>query len=417
MSTFPSLKLTDFTAAGRAEAARLVFYIGGVPFEDKRLTPAQFMATKDSFPLGQVPTLEVNGDVMTQSYAIMRYAGRLGGLYPTTRPELAIKIDEVLSVMGEIEVRLVPSLHESDVAKKKAMREELTTATLPRYAGLLEARLAKMKQTPFFQSDRVYVHEVAIYVWVKSLRSGFLDFIPTTVLNDYKLLNAMHDKVASHPQVQEWYRLEHNAPKLKLTYFPNLGRGEPIRLAFFIGDIAFEDERIPHEEMVTRRSTLPFGQFPVLEVNGEMISQALAILRYAGTMSGLYPMTDPLAAYRIDELLSIMDDMFNKPLWGASHREKNMEKKDVLRAELAKVVPKTIGFLEKRIAKNEGPYAAGQALSVADLAIYAVLVDFTTNLPKLMSTMEDSYPSVYRVYDQVRKHPKVVEWNAAHGQQ
>ena len=416
MSTFPSIKLTYFSAAGRAEAARLIFYIGGIPFEDKRITREQFMAMKDTFPLGQVPTLEINGDVMTQSYAMMRYAGRLSGLYPSTRPVLALKIDEVLSVMGEIEARMVPSFYESDVAKKKAMREELPTVTLPRYAGLLEACLQKMKQTPFFQSDRIYVHEVAIYIWVKSLRSGVIDFIPTTVLSSYQLLNEMHDKVANHPKVQEWYRLEHNAPKLKLTYFPAQGRGEPIRLAFYIGDVEFEDERVPLEEMLARKPSLPFNQFPVLEVNGEVMSQALAILRYAGTMSGLYPVTDPIAAYRIDELLSIMDDMFNNPLWGASHREKNMEKKEELRAELSTVVPKTLGFLEKRTAKNKGPYAAGPNLSVVDLAIYSALMDFTMNLPKLMSTVQDSYPNVYRVYDQVLKHPKVVERNAAHNQ-
>jgi glutathione S-transferase len=302
------------------------------------------------------------------------------------------------------------------VAKKKAMREELATATIPRYAGLLEARLEKMKQTPFFQSDRIYVHEVAIYVWVKTLRSGTLDHIPTTVLSSYKVLNELHDKVANHPKVQEWNRLEHTAPKLKFTYFPSQGRGEPIRLAFHIGDIEFEDERVSNEGMLARKPSLPFNQFPVLEVNGEEISQALAILRYAGTMSGLYPMTDPIAAYRVDELLSILDEMFYNPLWGESHREKDMEKKEPLRAKLSTVVPKTLGFLEKRIGNNKGPYAAGSNLTIVDLAIYSVVVDFSINLPKIMSTMKDSYPNVYRVYDQVLKHPKVVEWNAAHNQ-
>ncbi|KAG7398714.1 hypothetical protein PHYBOEH_010664 [Phytophthora boehmeriae] len=155
--------------------------------------------------------------------------------------------------------------------------------------------------------------EVAIYAWVKSLRAGYIDFIPTTVLDGYKLLNATYEKVADHPKVKEWYSLQHNTPKLKFTYMPHPGRGEPIRLAFFIGGIEFEDERITREELANRKPSLPFNQLPVLEVDGEVIAQSLAILRYAGTLSGLYPVTDALTAYLIDELFAILDDMFNFP--------------------------------------------------------------------------------------------------------
>ncbi|KAG6609711.1 putative glutathione S-transferase [Phytophthora cinnamomi] len=246
MSAFPSIKLTYFAAAGRAEVPRLLFYIGGVPFQDIRINHDQFKAMKDSLPLGQVPILEVDGEVFTQSHAIARYAGRLGGLYPTSAPFLALKIDEVLHAIGEVEEKMGPSFHEADADKKKAMREELAAVTLPRYAALIEARLEKMQQIPAFTSDDVFVHEVVLYGWVKSMRAGYIDYIPTDVLNGYKLLNAAHDKVANHPKVKEWYTLQHNAPKLKLVYMPHPGRGEPIRLAFYIGGVEFEDELPRH---------------------------------------------------------------------------------------------------------------------------------------------------------------------------
>ncbi|KAL3673703.1 hypothetical protein V7S43_001400 [Phytophthora oleae] len=417
MSAFPSIKLTYFAAAGRAEAPRLAFYIGGVPFEDKRINHEQFVAMKNSLPLGQVPTLEIDGEVFTQSHAIMRFAGRVGGLYPVSTPYLALKIDEVLNAMGEIEEKMGPALRESNLDKKKAMREELATVTIPRYAALFEARLEKMKQIPAFQTHDVFIHDVAIYSFVKSLRAGYIDHIPTTVLDGYKLLNEAHDKVANHPKVKEWYTLQHNAPKLKLVYMPKPGRGEPIRLAFYIGGVEFEDERITREELANLKPSLPFNQLPVLEVDGEVISQSLAILRYAGTLSGLYPVTDPVAAYRIDELFAILDDMFNFPLWGASHREKDTEKQLAMRAELSSgMVPKSLNFLEIRIDKNKGPYAAGPNLTVADLAIYGVLLGFKNGVPGFAKTIADSYENLQRVFKLVAEHPKVVEWNAAHNQ-
>ncbi|KAG7378751.1 hypothetical protein PHYPSEUDO_009525 [Phytophthora pseudosyringae] len=417
MSAFPSIKITYFAAAGRAEAARLAFYIGGVPFEDKRIDHAQFAAMKEALPLGQLPILEVDGEVFTQSHAITRFAGRVGGLYPVSAPYLALKIDELLHAMGEIEEKMGPSFRESDADKKRALREELASVTIPRYAALFEARLEKMAQIPAFQSDAVFIHDVAIYAFVKSLRAGYIDFIPATVLDGYKLLNEAHDKIANHPKVKEWYTLQHNAPKLKLTYMPHPGRAEPIRLALFIGGVEFEDERISREELANRKPSLPFNQLPVLEVDGEVISQSLAILRYAGTLSGLYPVTDPVAAYRIDELFAILDDMFNFPLWGASHREKDAEKQLAMRAELSSgMVAKTLGFLEKRIIKNKGPYAAGPKLTVADLAIYGVLLGFKNGVPGFAKTIADSYENLQRVFKLVTEHPKVAEWDAAHNQ-
>jgi glutathione S-transferase len=206
-------------------------------------------------------------------------------------------------------------------------------------------------------------------------------------------------------------------PSIKLTYFATAGRAEAPRLAFYLGGVPFEDKRINHAQFQAMKDSLPLGQVPTLEVDGEVFTQSHAILRYAGTLSGLYPVTDAVAAYRIDELFAILDDMFNYPLWGASHREKDTEKQLAMRAELASgMVPKTLGFLENRIVKNKGPYAAGSKLTVADLAIYGALLGFKNGVPGFEKTIADSYTILQRVFKQVAEHPKVVEWNAAHNQ-
>ena len=49
-----------------------------------------------------------------------------------------------------------------------------------------------------------------------------------------------------------------------------VGRGEPIRLAFYVGGIDFDDVRITGPEFAEAKEAgaYPFGQLPVLEVDG-----------------------------------------------------------------------------------------------------------------------------------------------------
>eukprot|EP00644_Phytophthora_capsici_P005711 jgi/Phyca11/98049/e_gw1.2.177.1 len=225
----------------------------------------------------------------------------------------------------------------------------------------------------------------------------------------------MYDKVTGNQKIKEWNSLPHGTPKLKLTYFPFAGRAEPIRLAFFIGGIEFEDERISFEEHEKVKSNLPYSQLPVLEVDGEPVAQSLAILRYAGTLTGLYPTTDALAAVQVDEIFNLIDEMFNSPEWRAASRESDPDKQQKMREGLAKgIIPKTLESLEKRIAAFDGKFATGSSLTVADLAVYAVVLLMKAGVPGFPTNIADPYKNLLRVFDQVKEHPKVVEWNAAH---
>ena len=97
---------------------------------------------------------------------------------------------------------------------------------------------------------------------------------------------------------------------IKLTYLAIKGFAEPIRLSFFLSKIPFEDERISYEEISKRRDNLPYGQVPVLEVDGKVYAQSNAILRWAGRQGNLYPVEVQLEC---DAVLSCIDDI-NKNL-------------------------------------------------------------------------------------------------------
>ena len=101
-------------------------------------------------------------------------------------------------------------------------------------------------------------------------------------------------------------------PKLKLTYFDLIGRGEFIRLVLAYGQLEFEDERLTFEAFGELKSTVPTKQLPVLKINDDVIlPQSIAIARYVAKLANLYPQ-DPLQAARADMCVDTLLDILNK---------------------------------------------------------------------------------------------------------
>ncbi len=161
-----------------------------------------------------------------------------------------------------------------------------------------------------------------------------------------------------------------STPSLTLVYFPFGGRAAPIRDAFRIGGIPFEDKHVDFETFGAMKASgeLPFGAVPILKVGGKTISQSSAILRYAGVLSGLYP-SDPARALRVDEAMDGVDDMM-APM-GASIREENPERKAALRKDMAETsIPAAFARFEKLIRDNgNNGFLAGDGLTIADLKL------------------------------------------------
>ena len=80
-------------------------------------------------------------------------------------------------------------------------------------------------------------------------------------------------------------------PKTKLTYFDFSGsRGEECRLALFLADVPFEDERLTRAQWADRQASAPFGGLPILTVEGHPpLGQSNSILRLIGREHGLHP--------------------------------------------------------------------------------------------------------------------------------
>jgi len=199
------LKLTYFDFdGGRGEPARLALTVGGVAFEDHRIAGKDWPAFRDKTPFFAMPTLEVDGKVVSQSNSINRYVGKLTSLYPKDDWQ-ALLCDEIMDAAEDIGTRVAQTMDLPEDAKKKA-REELVAGRITRYLEQFEERLAAAGGE-YFADKRLTVADLKIFMWIRWLRSGVLDYIPKDLVDRVAPLLVQHfERVASHPRVAEYYK-------------------------------------------------------------------------------------------------------------------------------------------------------------------------------------------------------------------
>ncbi len=198
------LKLSYFDVhGGRAEPVRLALAIGGIAFEDHRFSFAEFAEVRKATPFGQVPTMEVDGVQVTQCDAMLRYAGKLAGLYPAD-PFQALLCDEVAYVVEDASVKLGPTFRMTGEAQKEA-RLALVNGSMPVYLGWLQSRLLA-QGGEYFADRRLTVADLKVFVDVRTLNSGRFDHIPADLVEQVApLLNAHMQRIAQTPAVAQYY--------------------------------------------------------------------------------------------------------------------------------------------------------------------------------------------------------------------
>lgn len=198
------LKLTYFDFhGGRGEPARLALAIGGIAFEDHRFSYPEFAEVRKATPFGQVPTLHVDGVQITQCDSILRYAGKLAGLYPTD-PFQALLCDEVMYVVEEAGVKIGPTFRMSG-EEQKAARLALVNSSMPVYLGWLQSQLLA-HGGEYFADNRLTIADLKVFVDVRGLNSGRLEHIPTDLVEKVApALNVHMQRIANTPAVAAYY--------------------------------------------------------------------------------------------------------------------------------------------------------------------------------------------------------------------
>jgi len=199
-----SYELTYFDFdGGRGEPIRLALHAAGIDFDDKRLSFAEFSEMRQSTPFNSLPVLEIDGSPISQSNSILRYVGKMAGLYPADDRQ-ALYCDEVMDVLEDINHQIGQTFglqgEELAVARAKLVDGWLTV-----FITGLDTLLARGGGT-FFADNRLTIADLKAYVQIRSLRSGLLDHVPTDLVDKLAPALAEHqDRIGAEPQVIAYY--------------------------------------------------------------------------------------------------------------------------------------------------------------------------------------------------------------------
>jgi prostaglandin-H2 D-isomerase / glutathione transferase len=199
-----NVKVYYFDAAGRAEPVRLALTLGGVAFEDIRLNYAQIGEKKaqNYFKFGQVPVIEVDGKQYAESWAILTWAGKASGLYPSDALQ-ALAVDEVRGLAEDNLQKLVPAIYNSDKEKAAELRKVYAEKDSIVYLGGAEKLLAQ-NGTGYFVGNSITIADIIWYVHLTIFTSGANEGLGPEILNNYPNLKKLHELIASNDKVKAW---------------------------------------------------------------------------------------------------------------------------------------------------------------------------------------------------------------------
>lgn len=202
----PSIEMLYFGIKGRAEASRLALTVGGIEFKDTTIEFSEWPALKSSgkLPFGQLPMLTVDGVAYTQSEAILRYCGKLAGLYPRDDDALAMAIDEVLGVIADV-TSAVFSYRGPDKELLKQGREKFVSDTGPKLlAGLEKVVSSKAKSDSWLCGSSLSIADLQLFNTINNIKFGHVDHVPADFFEAYPRLMASFNAVAADPKVSAW---------------------------------------------------------------------------------------------------------------------------------------------------------------------------------------------------------------------
>jgi len=197
-----------------------------------------------------------------------------------------------------------------------------------------------------------------------------------------------------------------SAPKLKLTYFNGRGRAEITRWIFAEAGVEFEDNRIEGKDWGKLKDSTPYGQLPLLEVDGVTLAQSSAIERYAARVAGVAGKND-LENAKADSIVEALHDAVKNFMAAAFHKDKDEQAK-LFTAYWSGDWAKWGAILEKVLkANNEGKgYFVGEGVTFADLH-FAVIAD---NLTGVNKDALKEFPLLAGLHDRVLKRDNIAAW-------
>ncbi|XP_050391094.1 probable glutathione S-transferase 7 [Patella vulgata] len=177
-------------------------------------------------------------------------------------------------------------------------------------------------------------------------------------------------------------------PAYRLHYFDVRGRGEVARLMFNAAGQKFDDVRYTKETWPAFKPKTPFGQLPVLEVDGKLYGQSGAIFNYLAKELGFYGKGN-LEALKVDVVIGLVNDFVPLMIKVFFIEQDEAKKKELKEKLLTEDATKFFTNFEKVLKENGSTgYFVGKELTMADIVVY----DLADNLITHNAAIVDPYP-------------------------
>ena len=163
----PKIKLIYLDGRARGEVPRWICEIGGLPYEDVRLSDEEWVKEKPNTVFGQVPELEYDGVLVAQSKAICRFLSKKAGLAGKDDMEQC-QIDMYVDLAGELFEAWIIMADEMDEEHRKPYQKRLEEVRIPTFLKIIDEKLAKAGGK-YLISNRLTWADLEMVFYLKSL--------------------------------------------------------------------------------------------------------------------------------------------------------------------------------------------------------------------------------------------------------
>ena len=147
---------------------------------------------------------------MTEYTSILVETHTNVGLVRLNRPQVLNALNhtvvtEVMDALEDILSKIVPTFFIQDEDEKKQARTALADGPIKLLLQRLDSMLSD-RGGEYFADGRLTMADLRVFLWIKNLNSGLLDYVPTDIVGRLAPgLNQHSDRISNDPGVRAYY--------------------------------------------------------------------------------------------------------------------------------------------------------------------------------------------------------------------
>uniref|UniRef100_A0A914Z2L6 glutathione transferase n=1 Tax=Panagrolaimus superbus TaxID=310955 RepID=A0A914Z2L6_9BILA len=192
-----------------------------------------------------------------------------------------------------------------------------------------------------------------------------------------------------------------------LNYFPIRGLAEPARLLLHYAGQEFTDKRLTNEQWLAMKPLTPYGQLPILEVDGHTIAQSGAIYRFLGNKFGLCG-KDEWESAEIDSIMFALLAFGNevREFFAVSAGRQEGDKAALFENQFKPAAEKYLPAFHQALSKTGSGYFVKSGISYIDFVVAENVDKLNGLLPEFFA----KHPSLLQHSKRVMSLPELQKY-------